>query len=106
MRASTTERPKAVDLVPIAPPPAHQRVRRAADFPREGERPTRHTLPTGLVSGSPVGYRTRVALTRDEGAEALALLSMERPTSFVAPEAPVRERELFEECALGPLSSR
>lgn len=106
MRASTTERPKAVDLVPIAPPPAHQRVRRAADFPREGERPTRHTLPTGLVSGSPVGYRTRVALTRDEGAEALALLSMERPTAFVAPEAPVRERELFEECALGPLSSR
>lgn len=99
-------RPKAVDLVPIAPPPAAQRVRRDADFPKPGERPTRYTLPARLESGSPVGYRTRVALTRDEAARALPLLSMERPRAFVAPEAPVLERELFEECALGVMSAR
>jgi hypothetical protein len=45
-------------------------------------------------------------MTRDEAAEALALLAMGRPTAFAPRTAPVLEKELFEEAALGVLSSR
>jgi hypothetical protein len=58
-----------------------------------------------LESGSPVGYRSRIGLSRAEGQAALALLSLEAPTGFAAPE-PVTEAELFDEAALGILSSR
>jgi hypothetical protein len=95
--------PKPVEVVPVAPPPV--RVRREARFCAPGERPSRYTLPTGLSSSSPVGYRTRVPLTREEAAQAVALLAVGRPTAF-GPPAPVSEGELFDECALGVLSAR
>lgn len=96
---------KPLDVVTIDPPPPEQRRRREARFAAEGERKTRYTLPRALKSASPVGYRTRVSLTRDEAAAALRLLSLERPTGFAAAR-PVPEGELFDECALGVLSSR
>jgi hypothetical protein len=96
---------KPLDVVPVTPPPADQRVRRNARFAAPGERKTRYTLPDRLVSHSPVGYRTRVSLTRDEVARALALLSLRRPTSFVTGPAPT-DAELFDESALGVLSAR
>ena len=96
---------KPLDVVPIEAPPEDQRARRAADFAEAGTRKTRYSLPDRLDSSSPVGYRTRVSLTRGQAAEAVALLSMGRPTGF-APAAPVSEQALFEECALGVLSSR
>ncbi len=103
-RAPSPE-PRELEVVPVAPPPDAQRVRRGATFAAAGERRTRYSLPASLESASPVGYRTRVPLTRDEAAKALALLSLRRPTGF-EPDAQVTEAELFEECALGVMSSR
>ncbi len=89
----------------MTPPPPEQRVRRGARFAKEGEKRTRYSLPTSLDSGSPVGYRTRVPLTPEEGQAALSLLSLRAPTGF-GPVQSVREEELFEESSLGILSSR
>lgn len=97
--------PKPLELIPVMPPPPAERARRDARFALPGERRSRYSLPTAVESGSPIGYRTRVALTRAEGQAALGLLSLEPPTGFAAP-APVPESELFEEAALGLLSSR
>lgn len=98
-----TTDPKRVEPV-LIPPPA-VRLRRQATFAPPGERRSRYSLPEGLDSPSPVGYRTRVSLSRDEAEKALTLLSMERPTGFAAPQ-PVTEGEMFEECALGILTAR
>ena len=100
-----SEEAKPLELVTVAPPPAEQRVRRDARFVGPGERRTRYSLPTGLESASPVGYRTRIALTREEGEQALPLLCLRPPSGF-DPVAPVTEQALFEEASLGLLSSR
>lgn len=92
-----------VDLVPIQPPAV--RVRREARFAAEGERRDRHHLPDTLESASPVGYRTRLPLTREQGAEALGLLALARPAAFVPGPGP-SEGELFEEATLGVLIAR
>ncbi len=104
---------KDIEVVTIQPPPVDQRTRRAASFADAGTRKTRYNLPERLISPSPVGYRTRVPLTRAQATEAVALLSLPRPTGFVPPVAGeigatggVSEQALFEECALGILSSR
>jgi hypothetical protein len=96
---------KPIELVPIPLPPAGQRVNRAARFAAGGERRNRYHLPAGLESPSPVGYRTRLPLTLDEGRQAAALLSLAPPEAFIA-GAPPTEAELFEEASLGVLSSR
>jgi len=98
-------KPKELCPIEIQPPPAHQRVKRLAEFAAPGERKNRYTLPDGLKSHSPVGYRQRMPLTEAEVNQAVALLSLERPSAFVAAQAPT-EQELFEECSLGILSSR
>jgi hypothetical protein len=97
--------PKSIEVVSVAPPPGEQRVRRDARFPAPGEKPTRYTLPAALESPSPVGFRTRLALTPDQAAAALRLLALERPRGFGDP-GPITEQALFEEAALGVLSSR
>ncbi|MDP6943001.1 MAG: hypothetical protein QF464_02530 [Myxococcota bacterium] len=97
--------PKPVELVKIAPPLPERRVRRDAVFASDGERRNRYHLPKSLDSHAPVGYRTRPNLTAEEGEAALRLLAMTRPTGFAAP-AGVRERALFEECALGIMVAR
>lgn len=96
---------KPLELIAVEPPPAEQVVRRGARFAASGEKPSRYTLPGALESESPVGYRTRVALTREQGEQALSLLSLAPPTGFGAPE-PVTEGEFFDESALGLLISR
>ena len=96
---------KRLAVVPIEPPSTPERVRRDAKFAEPGARATRYTLPSRLDTTSPVGYRTRVPLSQAEAKEAMGLLSLERPTRFVRPEE-ITEGELFEECALGILSSR
>ncbi|MBA2665190.1 MAG: hypothetical protein H0U74_23080 [Bradymonadaceae bacterium] len=98
-----TSQQKLVEPVPIAVPDV--RAKRGAEFAAPGERRTRYSLPTGLETASPVGYRTRVSLSLEETRQALSLLSLERPTAFLAP-LPVREGELFEESALGIVSAR
>ena len=87
------------------PPPPEQRGTRSAAPVPEGGRASRYSLPKGLTSHSPVGYRTRVALSAEEAAEIAPLYALERPKAFV-PGAPIREQELFEECSLGILTSR
>ncbi len=96
---------KPVKLVQIPPPPADQRASRGARFAAEGEKRDRYSLPSRLESSSPVGYRTRLSLTPDQAQAALDLLSLGRPDHFVPGPAPT-EQELFEESALGVLSSR
>jgi hypothetical protein len=96
---------KSVEPVFIPPPPPNQRVQRGARFASDGERRSRYTLPESLVSGSAVGFRTRVSLTPEEATLALRLLSLERPTGFAAGVAPL-DGELFDESALGVLSAR
>jgi hypothetical protein len=96
---------KFLEVVPIPAPPLEHRVGRGARFAKKGERRTRYTLPDSLDSGSPVGYRTRLSLTPEEAAQALALLALERPSAF-APLRPLHEAELFDECSLGLLSAR
>jgi hypothetical protein len=97
---------KPVEVVAIAPPPTAQRIRRGADFPEPGHKPSRYTLPTTLETASPVGYRVRVPLDRAQVQAATLLLSLERPTAFATDGPPATEAELFEECSLGILSSR
>ena len=94
-----------VQLIPISPPPVEARVRRAARFAPEGEKRSRYSLPIGLESSSPVGYRTRIALSQEQSTEAAQLLSLTRPAEYV-PSASPTEQELFEESSLGVLSSR
>ena len=103
--APSAAQPKPLELVTVAAPPVDQRVRRDARFANPGEKRSRYSLPTALDSGSPVGYRTRIGLSQAEGRAALKLLSLQAPTGF-GPAALVLEGELFEECALGVLSSR
>jgi hypothetical protein len=105
MTQSAETKPKPLELVTVEPPPPEQRARRDARFALPGEKRTRYSLPTALESGSPVGYRTRVGLSQDEGRAALQLLSMSAPTGF-GPRESVPEGELFEETALGVLCSR
>ena len=94
-----------IDLVPVVPPAPEARVKRNAEPAAEGERRTRYTLPLGLQSGSPVGYRTRVSMTVEEAAEAAQLFSLARPEAFHAGPA-VTDQELFEEVSLGILTAR
>jgi len=94
-----------VSLIAVSPPDVAQRVQRSAQPAGPGEKRTRYTLPIGLQSGSPVGYRTRIAISAAEANEAALLFSLSRPTGFV-PGPPVLERELFEELSLGVLSAR
>jgi hypothetical protein len=96
---------KSLELVTIPAPPPELRVRRDARFAPSGEKRTRYHLPESLESTSPVGYRTRVSLSRQEAGTLLSLLSLPRPSRFV-PGSALTERELFEECALGVLSAR
>ena len=95
-----------ISLVPVTPPPTEARVRRNARLPEDGEKPNRYHLPRGIQSGSPVGYRTRLSLRGAEIAAAAHLLSLPRPTSFLAGAEPPTEQALFEESSLGVLSSR
>ena len=97
---------KAIELVRVEPPPEAQRVKREARFAHDGEKKTRYALPNALQSCSPVGYRRRVSLGREEVEGLLCLLSLERPERFIEGAAPVTEGELFEECSLGVLSAR
>ncbi len=102
---SATHESKLVTFVPIEPPPAEERVRRPMRFAADGEKRGRYHLPTALDSASPVGFRTRVNLRRDEADAALAMLALPRPTRFVAGPA-LREGELFDESSLGVLVAR
>ncbi|EDM74182.1 hypothetical protein PPSIR1_17905 [Plesiocystis pacifica SIR-1] len=100
---------KGLELVTVEPPPADQRRARDARFALPGEKRSRYSLPTALESGSPVGYRSRVGLSREEGEAALQLLSLKPPTGFAeagAHSSAVREAELFEESALGIMCAR
>ena len=94
-----------VSLIAVSPPPEAQRVQRSAQPAATGEKRTRYTLPTGLQSGSPVGYRTRISISQAEADEAAPLFSLLRPTEFVS-GPPVLEKELFEEVSLGVLTAR
>ena len=96
---------KPIDFHRCEPPTPDQRRRRLAAPVPEGGRASRYSLPKGLESHSPVGYRTRLPLTKAEAAEIAPLYALERPKAFV-PGAPIREQELFEECSLGILTSR
>jgi hypothetical protein len=103
---SDEARQKRIVPVLISPPPADQRAARRAIFAPEGVRRDRYHLPDQLQTASPVGYRTRLSFTEEEAAQALSLLSLPRPTAFVANPSPITEQELFESCSLGVLTSR
>ncbi|QRO01695.1 hypothetical protein JRI60_23065 [Archangium violaceum] len=96
---------KPLELVTIPTPPSESRVRRDARFAAPGEKRNRYHLPESLESPSPIGYRTRVSLSREEAGTLLSLLSLPRPARFV-PGPALTERELFEESSLGVLSAR
>ena len=95
---------KNLSVVTIQPPSNAYRTRRNAKL-STGKKKTRYDLPEALHSASPVGYRTRLSLSKDESDVALSLLSLHRPKAFEA-GPPVSDGELFDESALGVLSSR
>jgi hypothetical protein len=97
--------PKPLHAVRIAPPTGELRARRNARFAAEGERKNRYSLPDGLSSASPVGFRHRIPLTEAEANQVLPLLAMSRPTAFGAP-GPITDGELFEETSLGVMTAR
>lgn len=102
---------KPLDVVPITPPADALRARRqplehGPGQPAEGKPRNRYSLPLGLDSGSPVGFRHRVPMTSDEMVKALALLSLERPTDLVADSSMPESKSLFEELSMGVLSAR
>ena len=86
--------PKPLDVVPIAVPPAEQQRRRDAAFVEAGGKRDRYSLPDSLESTSPVGYRTRVAVSRADAELLMALLTLARPSAFVRGPA-ISEQELF-----------
>ena len=94
-----------VSLVAVSPPSPDQRVQRKAVPAAAGEKRNRYTLPLGLISGSPVGYRTRLSLSEADAEEASLLYALGRPVEFVAGE-PVTEGELFDEVSVGILTAR
>lgn len=94
---------KPVEAVPITPP--EERRKRQPTFAGDDEKKTRYSMPNYLESASPVGYRRRVSLDLEEAEQALALLSLDRPTEFVEGPAPTEE-ELFEESSLGIMTAR
>lgn len=96
---------KPIEFHRCDPPVPEERVQRRAEPVEEGSRASRYSLPTGLKSTSPVGYRTRIALTKEEAAEIAPLYGLARPDAFVS-GPPILEQELFEECSLGVLTSR
>ena len=96
---------KSVRAVKIKPPAKDQIVSRSAVFRKEGEKPSRYHLPKALDSGSPIGYRTRPSLTKEEADALCPLFSLNRPSAFVnGPEC--TDQEFFEESSLGILSAR
>lgn len=96
---------KPLDCVPIPPPdPSELRGRQAA-FAASGEKRGRYHLPEYLDSSSPVGFRVRLSLSREQATQALSLLSLDRPQAFTGP-VPITEQALFEECSLGVLTAR
>lgn len=95
----------ALELVAIVPPPKEQRVARRAQHYPEDMRRDRYALPTCLKSSSPVAYRTRMNLSEEEGRDALKLLALKPPRKFEN-GALIKDQDLFEESALGILSSR
>lgn len=97
---------KPIDVVLISPPPPEQRVMRNARFVEDGEKKGRYSLPRSLDSSTPVGYRTRLSMTREEAEEAVQLLSLARPTSFLKNGNQSTEQELFEETSLGIITAR
>lgn len=97
---------KRVHVVPIEPPPEDQRAARPLRFADEGEKKTRYHMPRALESSSPVGYRERVCFSQEEADQVVELLSLARPTQFIEPEAAVTDGEMFEEAALGVVTSR
>lgn len=96
---------KPHEFIAVEAPSPEQRRSRAATFAGAGEKRSRYHLPERLDSSSPVGYRTRVSLTREEAETMLSVLALPRPTGFVPGPAPV-ESELFEECSLGVMTAR
>lgn len=94
-----------ISLIPVQPPPTEQIRWRDAQPSAKGERRTRYTLPAGLDSASPIGYRTRISMTQAEADMASVIFSLERPTGFVS-GPPICEQELFEETSLGVMSAR
>ncbi|MEC7986743.1 MAG: hypothetical protein VX278_16365 [Myxococcota bacterium] len=94
-----------ISIIPITPPPPEQHRKREAFWAKEGEKRNRYHLPTELQSRSPIGYRTRVALTKEEADQISFLFSLEAPQSFVKSD-PIFENELFDEASLGIVSSR
>lgn len=96
---------KALEVVPVAPPPPEQRLARRAQLYPEGMKRDRYALPTALSSHSPVGYRARLSLSDAQAALGTRLLALEPPSSFAAGPA-LTDQELFEESSLGVLSSR
>jgi hypothetical protein len=97
--------PKPIEFVPIAPPPAEQRVRRPTAFAAAGDKRSRYTLPEQLSSSSPVGFRTRVSLTSSEAQWLLQASSLPRPATFSAP-TDITEQRLFDEASLSVLVAR
>ena len=97
---------KPIEVVEIEAPPVEARVRRDARFAGPDEKKGRYSLPKSLDSGTPVGYRTRISLDSEEAEEAVRLLSLERPISFVKGAQVPTEREIFEEVSLGILTAR
>ncbi len=97
---------KEIDVVPIEAPPADQRVKRPMRFAQPGQKKTRYDMPQRLESASPVGYRKRVSFSRAEADQLVELLALPRPERFIDPPQPVTEQEIFEETALGVMSSR
>ncbi len=97
--------PKPLEVVPIAPPPPEQQRRRDAVFVEAGAKRDRYSLPDALESTSPVGYRTRVAISRAEAEQLMPLLTLARPKAFVRGAA-ISDQELFEESSLGVLVAR
>ncbi len=97
--------PKALLPVAITPPEPALRQRRRPKVAQPSEKRTRYHLPQALSTSSPVGYRQRISMSREEVEQMLPLLSMTRPTRFLEPES-VKDQALFEESALGVLSAR
>jgi len=100
-----TSLPKILHAVAIPAPSEQPCPRRPLTTAAPGEKRNRYHLPSSLASGSPVGYRTRLSMTRAEVDEVLPLLSLSKPKAFV-PGPKLTEGELFEASSLGVLSSR
>lgn len=79
MPAAYETQSKPLKAIVVQPPSAAQRFQRMADFADPDQKKSRYNLPSSLKSSSPIGYRHRISMSKEEVESILPMLSLTPP---------------------------